>query len=100
MASPNGAAAPALAPLLEKLQKAPYSFDFFQALRLLERAFPDAPRLGQSVRIADEPVRLSQEPSLKFAPAAVAGFGPAGDSRRNQLRVHFFGLCGPNGALQ
>ncbi len=99
MASQDRAATPAVERLLQELQKEPYRFDFYQALRLLECAFDDAPRLGKSVRLADEPVRLSQEPSLKFAPATLAGFEPTENPKHNKLSVHFFGLCGPNGAL-
>jgi type VI secretion system protein ImpH len=98
MASEDGTAKPAVDPLLQELQQSPYKFDFYAAMRLLECIFDDAPRLGRSVRLKEEPVRLSQEPSLKFAPSAIAGFKLA-ENRRHQLSVHFFGLCGPNGAL-
>ena len=99
MAVKDRAAAPIIKPLLDKLQQEPYGFDFFQALRLLECAYADAPRLGQSLRLSDDAVRLSQEPSLKFAPASVAGFERDHEAQCNRLSVYFFGLCGPNGAL-
>lgn len=98
MASQDGTAKPAVDPLLRELQQAPYKYDFYTAMRLLECIFDDAPRLGRSARLKEEPVRLSQEPSLKFAPTAIAGFELT-ENRRHQLSVHFFGLCGPNGAL-
>jgi type VI secretion system protein ImpH len=99
MADQDGPQTRAVEPLLRQLRNEPYKFDFYQAMRLLECVFEGAPRFGQSVRLSDEPVRLTQEPSLKFAPASVAAFGPTHHSSHEKLSVHFFGLCGPNGAL-
>lgn len=99
MAREDGTATRSLEVTLEKLNTAPYKFDFYQAMRLLECTFADAPRFGHTVRLSDDPVRLAQEPSLGFAPASLSDFGPAADSRYHKLSVRFFGLCGPNGAL-
>jgi type VI secretion system protein ImpH len=87
------------AELEEALRRAPTTFDFFQALRRLEAAYPEKPRLGESVRPAEEPVRLGQEPSLSFAPAALAAFLPGTDGGPPRLQVSFLGLSGPNGPL-
>ncbi|MBS0394491.1 MAG: type VI secretion system baseplate subunit TssG, partial [Proteobacteria bacterium] len=78
---------------------APYAFDFYATLRRLECAFPDKPRWGRALRPADEPVRLGQEPSLSFAPAALAAFTPATEREPARLTVNHFGLLGPNGPL-
>lgn len=99
MAGENGSPRPAVESLLEELKKEPYRFDFYRALRLLECAYPDAPRYGQSTRLSDEPVRLAQEPSLNFAPSTLARFQPINGSNHHRLSVFFYGLCGPNGAL-
>lgn len=99
MAGTNGSTRSAVESLLEELEKEPYRFDFYRALRLLECAFPDTPRYGQSTRLSDEPVRLAQEPSLNFAPSTVAKFDPIEETNFHRLSVFFFGLCGPNGAL-
>jgi type VI secretion system protein ImpH len=99
MAGEDGAARRSVESLIEELQKEPYRFDFYRAMRLLECAFPDAPRYGRSTRLSDEPVRLAQEPSLSFAPSTLARFDPIDDSIYQRLSVYFFGLCGPNGAL-
>jgi type VI secretion system protein ImpH len=85
--------------LEEALRKSPTAFDFFQALRRLEAAYPDKPRLGESVRPADEPVRLGQEPSLAFAPGALASFDNGAGGGAPRLQVRFLGLSGPNGPL-
>jgi type VI secretion system protein ImpH len=85
--------------LFRSLEQAPFNADFFQALRRLECAFPDKPRVGCSVRPQDEPVRLAQEPALSFAPAALSGFEPGNERDAPRLLVRFFGLLGPNGPL-
>lgn len=84
--------------LFRALEAAPYRFDFYQALRRIECAFPDKPRCGQALRPADEPVRLAQEPGVSFAPATVSSFRQA-DGQLPRMEVRFFGLFGPNGPL-
>lgn len=63
----KGREAPDLVALQQALQDAPYDFDFFQAVRRLECIYHDKPRLGQSLKASDDPIRLAQEPSLRFA---------------------------------
>lgn len=87
------------AALMSALREKPYAFDFFQALRRIECAYPDKMRLGEAARTADEPIRLGQEPSLAFAPSTLASFTPGDDGHAPRLSVFFFGLFGPNGAL-
>jgi type VI secretion system protein ImpH len=83
--------------LLERLAARPGQFDLFQALRRIEAAHPDKPRLGDAMRPGDEPVRFTEEASLTFAPAAISGFDRSAVPPRVQQRV--FGFLGPNGAL-
>ena len=71
MASESGPDARALS-LLAALEQHPDGFDLFQALRRVECAFPDRPRLGEALHAAEEPVRLAQEPSLAFAVSVIA----------------------------
>ena len=82
-----------------ELQDEPFRFDFFQAVRRLECAYRDKPRIGHSLRAADDPVRLAQEPTLAFAPSTIAAFRPGKGGRRSTLAVFFFGLFGPNGPM-
>lgn len=84
---------------LSELEEAPYLFDFFMALRRLESMHADMPRLGEGARPADEPVRLGQEPSLAFAPSAIAEFRAGDREHPHRLQNLFFGLFGPNGPL-
>ncbi|MEC9431553.1 MAG: type VI secretion system baseplate subunit TssG [Pseudomonadota bacterium] len=84
---------------LAALERSPGSHHIFQALRLIEAAHPDRPRLGRSRRPAEDPVRLGQEPDLAFPPAAISGFAPGEEGGPARLTQRFFGLFGPNGAL-
>ncbi len=98
MANPDRTSADPVA-LFEALRRKPYAFHFFQALRRLECLCPDRPRLGKSLRLADDPVRLTQEPSLAFAPATLAAFDPGAEGRPPRLSEYFLGLFGPQGPL-
>jgi type VI secretion system protein ImpH len=85
--------------LSPKLSEAPWEFDLFQAMRLIEAAYPGGSRIGEARRPVDEPVRFAQEVSLAFAPSAVAAFEPATANAAPRLVQRVFGLFGPNGAL-
>ncbi|MBU0754424.1 MAG: type VI secretion system baseplate subunit TssG [Planctomycetes bacterium] len=91
--------APHIMTFLEELKAHPYKFGFYRAIRRLDSLSPDKPRVGWSMRLTDEPVRLRQEPSLAFAPSTLASFKPGAEGRPHQLSQFFFGLFGPNGPL-
>lgn len=79
---------------------APWSIDFFAALRRLEALAAPHPRWGEAAVPAAEALRVGQAPSLAFAPASVAAFeAPAHSLPVPRLRQHFFGYLGPNGPL-
>lgn len=84
--------------LYRVLAERPWDFDFFQALRLIECAHREKPRIGQSLRAHEDPVRLGQPPHLIFAPSTIAAFRNRAEGPP-QLHVHFLGLFGPNGPL-
>jgi type VI secretion system protein ImpH len=84
---------------LRELSQAAFEFDFHGAMRRLEAVFRNRPRFGEALRPEDEPIRLGQDPTLAFAPAAVAGFRMPQEGRPGRLTVAFFGLFGPNGPL-
>lgn len=98
MAATDGRAATRVA-LFAALASAPWSFDFFQALRRIEGVSPDLPRLGKALRPGDEPVRLSQEASMAFAPSTLSAFEEQEGGIPPRLEQRFFGLLGPNGPL-
>ena len=73
-------------------------FELFAAMRRIENAFADKPRLGDAMRPGDEPFRFTQDPSLVFAPAAIAAVERR-DGVVPRLVQRVFGFMGPNGAL-
>jgi type VI secretion system protein ImpH len=84
--------------MLDDLAAAPEQYTLFSALRRIEQAYRDRPRLGESRKAADDPVRIAQRPHLYFAPNDVAAYG-AGESAIPRVEQHSFGIFGPNGAL-
>jgi type VI secretion system protein ImpH len=98
-ADPGDRHARELAALLTRLAREPWHFGFLHTLRRLDCLQPGRPRIGASPRAADDPVRLGQQPSLRFAPAELAALEPPAGARPRRLLVYFLGLLGPNGPL-
>jgi type VI secretion system protein ImpH len=87
-------------PLADRIFEEPYRFDFFQAVRLLERLQPDRVLVGREGPPAHEVTRFLTQLSLSFPASAVhqlesaeSGDGPPA------MMVNFLGLFGPSGAL-
>jgi type VI secretion system protein ImpH len=97
MADPAGQPRDAMS-VMRELETRLASFEFYAALRRIECAFPESPRLGKSARSADDPVRLGQVPSLSFEPSMFLEAERRADGRL-WLGGVFFGLFGPNGPL-
>jgi len=83
--------------LLVRLSDEATSFGFFQAVRLLERLFPERRPVGEFGDPADEAVRFVVTPAIAF---------PTSEIRHVELHtepvemsVNFFGLVGPQGVL-
>ncbi|WP_075291369.1 type VI secretion system baseplate subunit TssG [Pararhizobium arenae] len=96
----------ALQDLLDTIRRAPEDFDLFQALRRVEATAPESPRLGQSARPSQDPVRLGQQPSLVFSPRTIASVTEPTKGERasrwetpDRIETYSFGLFGPNGPL-
>jgi len=85
--------------LVDQMAAAPWKFDFFQALRMLENAAVSKRRIGHSQKISEDPVWLGQEPSLSFAPSTLSQCRRRGETGKPDLLVRFMGLCGPFGPL-
>lgn len=84
--------------LINELESDASRFDFYAAVRLLESLNPDKPRLGNSIKLADDALRFSQDPELQFPASALAAYH-TDSSHAPRLSVNFFGLFGPNGPL-
>lgn len=85
--------------VLQQIAQAPWRWDFFHALRLIDAHNVGKPRLGTARRPGDEPVRLSQVADLGFAPAALSAVDTNTPNGLPRLEVRFFGLFGPHGPL-
>ena len=88
--------------VIDDLCDQPWKYDFFQALRRVECAYGDKPRIGTSRRLKDDAMRFGQFLSLGFASSALEKSPdwsqPRDDSVR-KLLVRFTGLTGPHGPL-
>ncbi len=85
-------------PVEQLLFDAGYRFDFFQAVRLLRRLYPDRPAVGHEASPASETVRFRSSAALSFAPSAIHEI-QRGDGGQPQMTVDFIGLTGPVGIL-
>jgi len=80
------------------LRSEPYRFEFFQAIRLLERLAPDRKPLGRFTNPSDEVARLGAHPSLSFPASEIQSIDwPEG--KPPSLAVNFMGVTGPQGPL-
>lgn len=84
---------------LDRLSETPETHNLFHVFRVIEAAYPDAPRIGDARRPKDDPVRFGQEAELSFPPSTVAEFKAPTGSKPGKLTNRFFGLFGPHGPL-
>ena len=85
--------------LFDALVAAPDQHHLFQALRVIEAHYSDAPRLGESRRPREDRVRLGQEAELAFPTSTIAAYTKGKDGKPDKLTNRFFGLFGPHGPL-
>jgi type VI secretion system protein ImpH len=77
-----------------------FGFDFFQAVRLLERLRPKSVPVGRAGPPAAEAVRFRARQTLAFPPSSIYSLeAPDGPDPVPALTVTFMGLTGPNGVL-
>ena len=70
---------------------------FLAILRRMEREAADKPRIGRSVRLADDLVDIGQDPELAFPATELER--PEARGPRPRIRARFMGYFGPQGAL-
>jgi len=85
-------------PIAETLDREPYLFEFFQAVRLLMRMEPGREVVGRFTNPADEVVRFGAHAPVAFPASQIQELErpPKGPVR---MRVNFMGLTGPSGVL-
>ncbi|HEX6243074.1 MAG TPA: type VI secretion system baseplate subunit TssG [Polyangiales bacterium] len=77
----------------------PVTRDFYLTLRRLEITHRDRARLGEGLRVSEEPVRLGQRPTLAFEAGTILSTETRPDGLPPRIEVGFFGVFGPNGPL-
>lgn len=86
------------APRRRALKADPTQFGFLSLLRDLERSAPEKPRIGRNTTLAEETVRLGQEPFQSFPHSNVSQVQDV-SSTVLRVRSNFLGYFGPQGAL-
>ena len=81
----------------------PYKFEFFQAVRLLEKMFPERSPVTRSVTPQTEVVRFRGNASLKFPPSQIfeiiESHDEFADRQKIEMFVNFMGMVGIVGVL-
>ncbi|MGI8883551.1 MAG: type VI secretion system baseplate subunit TssG [Pyrinomonadaceae bacterium] len=90
-------------PLNQELFDEPYKFEFFQAVRLLERIFPERSAVTRSVTPLNEVVRFRSNASLRFPPSEIYDitetYDEFSDKTKMEMFVNFMGMLGIVGVL-
>ncbi|MGI9055804.1 MAG: type VI secretion system baseplate subunit TssG [Pyrinomonadaceae bacterium] len=89
--------------LNQELFDEPYRFDFFQAVRLLERIFPNRQPLGGKALPNQEIIRIRSRMSLDFPASQIYEITETTDEfteeTKQEIFVNFMGMTGPSGVL-
>lgn len=90
-------------PLNQELSEEPYRFEFFQAVRLLERIVAEGRSIGRESLPDQEIVRLRSRISLDFPASEIHEIretdGHPDGRKRIEMLINFMGLVGPSGVL-
>jgi type VI secretion system protein ImpH len=90
-------------PLNQKLFEEPYRFEFFQAVRLLEKVFPERAPVGYDALPSKEVARFRSHPSISFPASEVYEVTEETDDftgeQKLEMIVNFMGMLGPLGVL-
>lgn len=99
MAAAGGTQDPDVArwPIAGEMERRPWEFEFFQMVRLLERAYPERKVVGRFNNVSEEVARFGVNPEVAFPASEIQ----SADWSRTPpiIRVNFMGLTGPQGAL-
>ncbi len=82
--------------LTRLLQDKGYRFNFFQAVRLLQRERPDCDMVGTGDDPLRESVKFKSKVSLAFAPSDVVGINLGDDEGKpSEMNIAFMGVASP-----
>jgi type VI secretion system protein ImpH len=89
--------------LAEQLNEEPYRFEFFQAVRLFEKLYPEKRAVGGSGLPGEEPLRFRSRVSFDFPSSEIQEIreieDPATGEKRSEVLVNFMGMVGVSGVL-
>ncbi len=90
-------------PLNEQLAEEPYRFEFFQAVRLLEKISSDRKPVGRDALPNEEVVRFRSRIALDFPPSEIHEINDSTDEATGreltEMQVNFMGMAGVSGVL-
>ncbi len=90
-------------PLNQKLFDEPYRFEFFQAVRLLEKIFPQRSSPGHDALPSKEVARFRSRPSNTFPASQIHEINETtsefSDEKKLEVMINFMGMIGPLGVL-
>ncbi|HEY8258951.1 MAG TPA: type VI secretion system baseplate subunit TssG [Gemmatimonadales bacterium] len=76
----------------------PTSFEFFQAVRVLERLLPGREPVGMFSHPSEEVARFTVNPDIAFPASEIQSLGLDGEHQARMM-VNFMGMTGPEGVL-
>ena len=88
----------AQAELEQEILEDPTSFEFFQAVRVLQKLFPDRSRVGDFADPKEEVARFAANTTIAFPASEIQTLDIEPDGQL-KLTVNFMGLTGPVGVL-
>ena len=90
-------------PLDQVLTDEPYRFEFFQAVRLLEKVYPEKRAVGRNAMPHEEVVRFRSRVAVDFPASEIHEIREASDpktgDRQLEMLVNFMGMVGVSGVL-
>jgi len=90
-------------PLNQELFDEPYRFEFFQAVRLLEKVYPERKPVGREASVTSEVTRFRSRLSLDFPASEIHEFlestDETTDERKLEMFINFMGMIGVSGVM-
>ncbi len=90
-------------PLNQVLSDEPYRFEFFQAVRVLEKVYPEKRAVGRNAMPGEEVVRFRSRIALDFPASEIHEINETQDARTETVKlemlVNFMGMVGVSGVL-
>jgi len=90
-------------PLNQEIIDEPYRFEFFQAVRLLEKMFPERRPVGREASTTPEIIKFRSRMSLNFPASEIHEIKDADanipDEQKLEMFINFMGMIGVSGVL-